>query len=130
MLGLPSTDYPFLGSAAPGEHVSRQEIGSTFAYRPPFLNWYFSVEIGYQYVEKTLGVNKNATRVDAEIVYFVNPEDRREAVRLIEERPRYRASGSPILLRTSGITTTSSSATTTSTAGLGMDWSLEQPQRA
>jgi hypothetical protein len=74
MLGFPSTDYPFLGLAVPGEHVKRQEIGSTFAYRPPFLNWFFSVEIGYQYVEKTLGVNKNATRVDAEILYFVNPK--------------------------------------------------------
>jgi len=74
MLGFPATDYPFLGSAVPGEHVRRQEIGSTVAYRPPFLNWYFSVEIGYQYVEKTLDVNKNATRVDAEIVYFVNPK--------------------------------------------------------
>ncbi len=74
MIGFPATDYPFLGSAAPGEHVRREEIGSTFAYRPPFLNWYFSVEIGYQYVEKTLDVNKNATRVDAEIVYFVNPK--------------------------------------------------------
>jgi hypothetical protein len=74
MLGFPATDYPFLGSAAPGEHVRRQEIGSTVAYRPPFLNWFFSVEIGYQYVERTLDVNKNATRVDAEIVYFVNPK--------------------------------------------------------
>jgi len=74
MIGFPATDYPFLGSAAPGEHVRREEIGSTIAYRPPFLNWYFSVEIGYQYVEKTLGVDKNATRVDAEIVYFVNPK--------------------------------------------------------
>ena len=74
MLGLPATDYPFLGSAAPGEHVSRQEIGSTVAYRPPFLSWYFNIEIGYQYVERTLGVNKNATRVDAEVVYFVNPK--------------------------------------------------------
>ena len=74
MLGSPATDYPFFGSASPGEHVKRQEIGSTVAYRPPFLNWYFSVQIGYQYVEKTLDVNKNATRVDAEIVYFVNPK--------------------------------------------------------
>ena len=73
MLGFPSTDYPFLGLAAPGEHVKRREVGSTFAYRPPFLNWFFSVEIGKQFVEKTLDVNKNATRVDAEIVYFVNP---------------------------------------------------------
>jgi hypothetical protein len=74
MLGFPATDYPILGSATPGEHVRRQEIGSTFAYRPPFLSWFFSVEIGYQYVEKTLDVNKNATRVDAEIVYFASPK--------------------------------------------------------
>jgi hypothetical protein len=73
MLGLPASDYPILGAATPSEHVSRQEIGSTFAYRPPFLNWFFSLELGYQYVEKTLGVNKNATRVDAEVVYFANP---------------------------------------------------------
>ena len=74
MLGYPATDYPFLGSAAPGDHVRRQEIGSTVAYRPPFLNWYFSTEIGKQYVEKTLDVNKDATRVDAEIVYFASPK--------------------------------------------------------
>ena len=74
MIGFPATDYPFLGSAAPGEHVRREEIGATIAYRPPFLNWYFSVEIGYQYVEKTLDVNKDATRVDAEIVYFASPK--------------------------------------------------------
>ena len=74
MIGFPSTDYPILGSAAPGEHVKRTEIGSTIAYRPPFLNWYFSTEIGKQYVEKTLDVNKDATRVDAEIVYFASPK--------------------------------------------------------
>jgi hypothetical protein len=74
MIGFPATDYPFLGSAAPGQHVWREEIGSTFAYRPPFLNWFFSAEIGYQYVERTLDVNKDATRVDADIVYFVNPK--------------------------------------------------------
>ena len=73
VIGFPATDYPFLGSAAPGEHLKRTEVGSTFAYRPPFLNWYFSVEIGYQFVEKVLDVNKNATRTDAEVVYFASP---------------------------------------------------------
>ena len=113
MIGFPSTDYPFLGSAAPGEHVRREEIGSTFAYRPPFLNWYFSVEIGYQYVEKTLDVNKNATRVDAEIVYFVNPK---VAVKLFASSKNGHGIEPPLLpisRRTSGITTTSSSVITT-----------------
>jgi hypothetical protein len=74
MIGTPASDYPFFGASAPGEQVNRQEIGSTFAYRPPFLKWYFSMQVGYQNVEKTLGVNKDAMRVDAQAMYFVNPK--------------------------------------------------------
>ena len=123
MLGLPSTDYPFLGSAAPGEHVSRQEIGSTFAYRPPFLNWYFSVEIGYQYVEKTLGVNKNATRVDAEIVYFVNPKI---AVKLFASSKNGHGIEPPVPDLTSDIWYHHDQLIRHNyiNAGLGMDWFL------
>ena len=114
MIGFPATDYPFLGSAAPGENRRREEIGSTIEYRPPFLNWYFSVEIGYQYVEKTLDVNKDATRVDAEIGYFASPKI---AVKLFASSKNGHGTLSrpPLILRqTSTTTMTGSYDTTTS----------------
>jgi hypothetical protein len=123
MLGYPATDYPFFGSASPGEHVRRQEIGSTFAYRPPFLSWYFSVEIGYQYVEKTLDVNKNATRVDTEVVYFANPKI---AVKLFASSKNGHGIEPPLPDFTSDIWYHHDQLIRHNyiNAGLGVDWSL------
>jgi len=72
-VGLPVSDYPFFAVSAVGQNLRKTEIGSTFAYRPPFLRWFFSLEAGYVFSPETLGVNIDTTRVDAEAVYFVGP---------------------------------------------------------
>jgi hypothetical protein len=72
-LTIPVGDYPFFAIAAVGQHLRRTELGSTLAYRPPFLKWFFSLSAGYVYSEETLGQNIDATRVDGEAVFFVGP---------------------------------------------------------
>ena len=69
----PASRYPFFANAGIGTHVRRLEVGSTIGYRPPFLRWYFSLRAGYSYAHKVLGFNVDATRVDGEAIYFVNP---------------------------------------------------------
>jgi hypothetical protein len=72
-LTIPVDDYPFFAIAAVGQHLHRTELGSTLAYRPPFLKWFFSLRAGYVYSQKTLGQSIDATRVDGEAVFFVGP---------------------------------------------------------
>jgi len=73
-LTTPASDYPFFAVAAVGQHLRRQEIGSAISYRPPFLRWFFTLRAGYVFAPETLGVNVDATRVDGEAVFFVNPK--------------------------------------------------------
>jgi hypothetical protein len=72
-LSFPVSDYPFFAIATPGQHLRKTEIGTTLAYRPPFLRWFFNLQTGYVYLPETLGVNVNTTRVDGEAGYFVTP---------------------------------------------------------
>jgi hypothetical protein len=69
----PASQYPFFANAGIGTRVRRLEVGSTIGYRPPFLPWYFSLRVGYSYAHKVLGFDVDASRVDGEAVYFVNP---------------------------------------------------------
>ena len=71
--GIPASDYPFFAASAVGRHLQTLEVGTTLAYRPPFLKWYFSLRTGYQMADKVLGYDTNATRTTADAAYFINP---------------------------------------------------------
>jgi hypothetical protein len=71
--GVPSTDYPFYGHAAIGRNRKQIEVGSTFAWRPLFSDWWFRVALGYTFVEQTLGVSVNHFDVVGEVGYFLSP---------------------------------------------------------
>jgi hypothetical protein len=70
---IPASDYPFFAASAIGRNLQTIEIGTTLAYRPPFLKWYFSLQMGYQMADKVLGYDINAVRVTADAAYFINP---------------------------------------------------------
>jgi hypothetical protein len=71
--GIPASDYPFFAAAAIGRNLQTIEVGTSLAYRPPFLSWYFSLQMGYQMADKVLGYDIDAMRVTADAKYFVNP---------------------------------------------------------
>jgi hypothetical protein len=70
--GIPASDYPFFAASAVGRHLNTLEVGSTFAYRPPFLPWFFSMRAGYVLTDSVLGVDTDAVRVTADAVRFFN----------------------------------------------------------
>jgi len=70
---VPASDYPFFGSSTPGRQLQTIEVGSTLAYRPPFLKWYFALKAGYAMSDKVLGYETDAVRVTLESAYFVGP---------------------------------------------------------
>jgi hypothetical protein len=70
--GIPTTDYPFFAASAVGRNLQTLEFGSIFAYRPPFLPWYFSMTAGYVLVDSVLGVDTDAMRVTVDAVRFFN----------------------------------------------------------
>jgi hypothetical protein len=70
---IPASDYPFFAASAIGRHLQTLEIGTTLAYRPPFLKWYFSLQTGYVMADKVLGYDINAMRSTADAVYFLSP---------------------------------------------------------
>jgi len=70
--GIPASDYPFFAASAVGRNLQTLEVGSTFAYRPPFLPWFFSMRAGYVLVDSVLGVDTDAMRVTADAVRFFN----------------------------------------------------------
>lgn len=71
--GIPASDYPFFAASTVGRHVQTIEAGTTVAYRPPFLQWYFSLRAGYQMADKVLGYDIDAVRITADAAYFVSP---------------------------------------------------------
>lgn len=71
--GIPASDYPFFAASTVGRHVQTIEVGTTAAYRPPFLQWYFSLRAGYQMADKVLGYDIDAVRITADAAYFVSP---------------------------------------------------------
>jgi hypothetical protein len=73
-LSIPMSDYPFFANSAPGQHLRRLEYGTTLAYRPPFLQWYFHLLAGYANLPSTLGVSIDGTRVDGQATRFLNQQ--------------------------------------------------------
>lgn len=74
MYGFPSNDYPFFGHAAIGQNLDRLEIGSSFLYVPPISDAYYRLDVGYAFVEETLGVNIDHWNIRAEAGYFFTRE--------------------------------------------------------
>jgi hypothetical protein len=72
-LGVPSNDYPFFGHAAVGQQVLKFDVGSSVSWYPPISDAYYRLNLGYVFVEKTLGVNINHWLVGAEAGYFFSP---------------------------------------------------------
>ena len=68
--GIPSNDYPFFGHAAIGQNLQRLEIGSSFTYVPPISDAWYGLDLGYAFVEETLGVNIDHWNIRAEAGYF------------------------------------------------------------
>jgi len=72
-LEIPSNDYPFYAHAAVGQNVNRLDLGADFTYVPPISDAFFGLEVGYVFVEETLGVNINHWRVNGSAGYFFGP---------------------------------------------------------
>lgn len=71
--GIPSNYYPFFGHAAIGRNRAQIEFGSSFVYTPPISDAYYRLNIGYAFVERTLGVAVDHLNVFAEAGYFLSP---------------------------------------------------------
>ena len=72
-LGLPSSEYPFFGNAAVGQHQTRLDIGSSFTWLPGLSNAYYRADIAYVFVEEILGVSVNHWKVNGEMGYQFGP---------------------------------------------------------
>ncbi len=73
LLSVPSNDYPFFGGAAVGQNLRKFEVGTSLSYSPPILKWDFNLSAGYVFVEETLGINVDHTRLDAQAAYLLSP---------------------------------------------------------
>ena len=69
----PSSDYPFYANAAVGQNLNKLEVGAGFTYIPPISDAFFGLDVGYVFVEKTLGVNINHWGVNGSAGYFFGP---------------------------------------------------------
>jgi len=72
-LGVPSQEYPFYGNAAIGQQLTRLQVGSSLMWYPGLSNAYYSADIGYVFVEETLGVSVNYWNIRAEAGYQFGP---------------------------------------------------------
>ena len=72
-LGIPSQEYPFYGNAAIGQQLTRLQVGSSLMWYPGLSNAYYSADIGYVFVEETLGVSVNYWNIRAEAGYQFGP---------------------------------------------------------
>jgi len=72
-LGVPSHEYPFYGNAAIGQQLTRLQVGSSLMWYPGLSNAYYNADIGYVFVEKTLGVSVNYWNIRAEAGYQFSP---------------------------------------------------------
>ena len=71
--GVPSNQYPFFGAAAVGQRLWKFELGTAFSWFPGLSNAYYRADVAYVFVEKTLGVNVNHWRLNAEVGYRFTP---------------------------------------------------------
>jgi len=72
-LGMPSQEYPFFGNAAVGQQLTRLQVGSSFMLYPGLSNAYYRADIGYVFVEETLGESVNHWIVRTEAGYQFGP---------------------------------------------------------
>ena len=72
-LGVPSHEYPFFGHAAVGQQLLKLDVGSSFAYRPGLSDAYYRANLGYVFVEETLGVSVSHWLASLEAGYFFGP---------------------------------------------------------
>jgi hypothetical protein len=72
-LEVPSHEYPFFGNAAVGQHQTRLHIGSSFFFAPGLSDAYYGVDVGYEFVERVLGISVDHWRITAEAGYFFTP---------------------------------------------------------
>ncbi|MDX1482555.1 MAG: hypothetical protein R3315_12805 [Woeseiaceae bacterium] len=68
-LGIPSHDYEHFGHAAIGQNLWKVDVGSTFLYVPPISDAYYRLDLGYVFVEETLGTNIDHWLIRAEAGY-------------------------------------------------------------
>ncbi len=72
--GFPSNDYPFFGHAAIGQNLWRIEPGSSFIWVPNLADYWLRLNVGYAFVEETLGVDISHWNVRAEAGYFFSQQ--------------------------------------------------------
>jgi hypothetical protein len=71
--GIPSSNYPFYGNAAVGQQLKRLQVGSSLMWYPGLSNAYYRTDIGYVFVEETLGVSTNYWNLRVEAGYQFAP---------------------------------------------------------
>lgn len=72
-LGVPSNDYPFYANSAVGQNLNRFDIGTSFTYQPGLSDAFYQLDVSYEFVEKTLGVNVSHWRVTGQAGYYFTP---------------------------------------------------------
>lgn len=72
--GVPSNDYPFFGHAAVGQNLNKLDVGSQFSWFPGLSDAYYRLDLGYVFVEETLGVSIDHWKVGAEAGYYFNQQ--------------------------------------------------------
>jgi hypothetical protein len=72
-IGLPSHEYAFFGHAAVGQQLFKFDIGTTITWVPGLSNAYYRADVGYVFVEETLGVNIDHWLINGEVGYFFGP---------------------------------------------------------
>ena len=71
---IPSHNYTFFANAAVGQDLQRVELGVTLAHQFDFSNIYYRVGYRYAFVERTLGISINHSKLDLDLGYFITPE--------------------------------------------------------
>ena len=73
-LGVPSHDYPFFGHAAVGQQLLKFDVGTSITWKPGLSNAYYQADVGYVFVEETLGVDISHWLVTGTVGYFFSPK--------------------------------------------------------
>ena len=125
---IPSHNYQWFGNSAVGQNLWKVELGLELTHLMPFSDWYYSVGGGYTIAEKTLGVNINHFRFNAEVGYFLTPSFSLNVFGLVNKGKGDSAQNFPPPARTTEAwfqhdrTTRHNSAN----VGIGVDWSFHE----
>ena len=71
--GVPTTNYPFYGSAIRGRGLRELHVGVSMDFLPYFSDWLFQADIAYAISEKVLGVDLNYWSTYFSASYYVTP---------------------------------------------------------